>query len=45
VEQQEAEINMQEAIANKDNKAFIKAKIELDRAMNKITAFRRKRGL
>ncbi|WP_314050371.1 ATP synthase F1 subunit epsilon [Abiotrophia defectiva] len=45
VEQQEAEINMQEAIANKDSKAFIKAKIELDRAMNKITAFRRKRGL
>ena len=38
VEQQEAEINMQEAIANKDNKAFIKAKIELDRAVNKITA-------
>ena len=36
VEQQEAEIN---------NKAFVKAKIELDRAMNKITAFRRKRGL
>ena len=41
-ERQKAEQDMQEALASHDDVAFKKAKIELDRAMNKISAVRRR---